>query len=135
MTIVDSAAGVQRTPVSTIFGGTPEEGELDPHIWFSPERVKLVSRNIAQALESADPANKNVYRANLEAWLNEVDAVDVDVRAALAGISRRTFWSFTQPGATLPRNMSLKCSPWKRMGRSLDLKSLARSCNWRERMQ
>jgi len=100
MTIVDSAAGVQRTPVSIIFGGTPEEGELDPHIWFSPERVKLVSRNIAQALESADPANKNVYRANLEAWLNEVDAVDVDVRAALAGISRRTFlvihpaWSY-----------------------------------------
>ena len=91
MTIVDSAAGVERLPIPASVGETNTEGEPDPHIWFSPERVKQVSQNMADALIAADPAHAENYRANLAAWLEEIDTVDADVRAALAGISRGTF--------------------------------------------
>lgn len=90
--IVDSAAGVQRVAMAAGHGEHGgEEVENDPHIWFSPARVKLVSQNITAALQAADPAHADVYRANLAAWLKEVDAVDADIRAALAGTSRNTF--------------------------------------------
>lgn len=91
MTIVDSAAGVERLPIPASVGETNTEGEPDPHIWFSPERVKQVSQNMADALLAADPAHAENYRANLAAWLEEIDTVDADVRAALAGITRGTF--------------------------------------------
>ena len=91
MTIVDSAAGVERLPIPASVGETNTEGEPDPHIWFSPERVKQVSQNMADALIAADPAHAENYRANLANWLEEIDTVDADVRAALAGITRGTF--------------------------------------------
>ena len=89
--IVDSAAGVDRLAVPSAIGETDQETENDPHIWFSPARVKIVSRNIADALQAADPAHAPSYRANLEAWLKEIDAVDADVRATLAGTPRTSF--------------------------------------------
>ena len=89
--IVDSAAGVDRLAVPSAIGETDQETEYDPHIWFSPARVKIVSRNIADALQAADPAHAQSYRANLEAWLKEIDAVDAEVRAALAGTPRTSF--------------------------------------------
>ena len=91
MTIVDSAAGVERLPIPAAVGETNTEGEPDPHMWFSPERVKQVSQNMADALIAADPAHAENYRANLANWLEEIDTVDADVRAALAGITRGTF--------------------------------------------
>lgn len=89
--IVDSAAGVQRLAMAAGHAQNGEEVENDPHIWFSPARVKIVSRNIADALAAADPEHAQTYRANLETWLKEIDAVDADVRAALKSTPRSTF--------------------------------------------
>lgn len=88
--IVDSAAGVERIPVAPTSSGQAT-GELDPHVWLSPSRVKQISSNIASALEEFDPSNAQVYQANLEAWLQEIDQVDADVRITLAGITREYF--------------------------------------------
>ncbi|MEL7645109.1 MAG: zinc ABC transporter substrate-binding protein [Anaerolineaceae bacterium] len=88
MEIIDSAAGVERLTIAPSPGENSQEVENDPHIWFSPARVRIVSRNIANALEAADPTHAQSYRANLDAWLKEIDAVDADARAALADIRR-----------------------------------------------
>ena len=90
--IVDSAEGVTRIPVSSIPNGE-EKGEPDPHIWLSPSRVKQISANMAAALAELDPANAAVYEQNLVTWLQEIDQVDADIRAALSGITRRVFLS------------------------------------------
>jgi len=88
--IIDSAAGVERIPIAPTPSGQAT-GELDPHIWLSPSRAKQISNNMAAALEEFDPANAQVYQANLEAWLKEIDQVDADVRTALSGITRDHF--------------------------------------------
>ncbi len=52
----------------------------DPHIWLSPRRVKTQAQTIAQALIETDPAHEADYRANLDAFLAELDALDADIQ-------------------------------------------------------
>ncbi len=50
--------------------------EYDEHIWTSPVGSKELCRTICSALSEADPAHKADYEANLEAYLQELDALD-----------------------------------------------------------
>jgi len=66
-----------------------EEGghtEADPHAWQSVPNAKVYVTNIYDALAAADPAGKATYAANAAAYLAKLDALDVQVRAAVAAI-------------------------------------------------
>ena len=65
--------------------------EADPHIWFSPQRMKLVAKNTADALISCNPDNKSSYDKNLALLLEKIDAVDSGVKEALKGIDHKEF--------------------------------------------
>ena len=60
----------------------------DPHFWLSVPHAMVHVRNIANALAAADPANAAAYREREEAYLAELQAVDEEVRAAVARIPR-----------------------------------------------
>ena len=60
----------------------------DPHMWLSVPHAMVHVRNIANALAAADPANAAAYREREEAYLAELQAVDEEVRAAIASIPR-----------------------------------------------
>ncbi|NOY81517.1 MAG: zinc ABC transporter solute-binding protein [Kiritimatiellaeota bacterium] len=64
-------------------------GYPDPHTWMSPRNVKIMARNIAHALEAEDPAGAELYRANLQQFLADLDAVDREIAAALAPVKGR----------------------------------------------
>ena len=51
-------------------------GELDPHFWFDPLRVKQAVNSIAAQLSTLDPAGQAVYRENAAAYNRELDALD-----------------------------------------------------------
>jgi len=99
MKIVDSAAGIERIPALNANNnaeGSVEESantgtETDPHIWFSPSRMKQMSQTMAEAMQGADPQNADFYQANLEALLIKIDAVDAEVRTQLQGAKRDHF--------------------------------------------
>ncbi len=61
-----------------------EEG--DPHVWHDPENVKVMVRNIAEALAMVDRENAATYRANAQAYAAKLDETDREVRALLDGI-------------------------------------------------
>jgi len=61
-------------------------GEADPHAWQSVANAKLYVANIRDALSAADPAGKATYDANAAAYLTKLDALDRDVKAAVAAI-------------------------------------------------
>lgn len=63
-------------------------GRSDPHAWQDAGNVKVYVRNIRDALVAADPANEAAYRRNADAYLSKLDALDREVRAALAGIPK-----------------------------------------------
>jgi zinc/manganese transport system substrate-binding protein len=65
--------------------------DADPHAWQSVVNAKTYVANIRDALIAADQADAAAYRANAEAYLAKLDALDREVREAVAQIpqSRR----------------------------------------------
>ena len=58
----------------------------DPHMWLTVPNAMVYVRNIADGLAAADPDNAAAYRERSEAYLAELQALDEEVRAAVAGI-------------------------------------------------
>jgi zinc/manganese transport system substrate-binding protein len=65
--------------------------DADPHAWQSVANAKIYVTNITDALVAADPADAEVFRANAQAYLTRLDALEREVREAVAKIppSRR----------------------------------------------
>jgi zinc/manganese transport system substrate-binding protein len=58
----------------------------DPHAWQSVADARIYVANIRDALVAADPADAGAFRANAENYLAKLDALDGEVRAAVAQI-------------------------------------------------
>lgn len=52
----------------------------DPHIWFDVSLWKDAARIVADGLSGADPKNSADYKANLERYLKELDALDAYIK-------------------------------------------------------
>ena len=63
-----------------------EGDHADPHAWQNVANVKLYVANIRDGLTAADPANAALYTANAAAYTQKLDALDAEIRAALAAI-------------------------------------------------
>lgn len=62
----------------------------DEHIWTSPVGAKELCRAICEALCAADSAHAAGYRANLESYLLELDALDTSFRQVVQSAQRCT---------------------------------------------
>ncbi len=62
--------------------------ETDPHAWQSVANAKIYVANNRDALVKADPAGKADYETNAKAYLEKLDALDEDIRAAVDGIAK-----------------------------------------------
>jgi zinc/manganese transport system substrate-binding protein len=73
-------------PGRTDAHGHDHAGEADPHAWQSVANAKIYVANIRDALGAADPAGKPVFEANASAYLAKLDALEGEIRAAVARI-------------------------------------------------
>ena len=85
--LVKSAAG-KATIVTATSGIAPLKrgSDADPHAWQSVANAKIYVGNIRDALVAADPASVQIFRANAEAYLAKLEALDREVRDAIAKI-------------------------------------------------
>lgn len=60
--------------------------DADPHAWQSVANAKIYVANIRDGLIAADATGADVYRSNATAYLAKLDALDRDVREAVAKI-------------------------------------------------
>ncbi len=67
-------------------GHAHAHGHDDPHAWQSIANAKVYVANIRDALSAADPAGKAAYEANAAAYLAQLDALEGEVKAAVARI-------------------------------------------------
>ena len=69
-----------------------DHGAFDPHAWQSVTNVALYVGNIERGLTAADPEGAETYKANAAAYLAELDALDAEIRTAVAALpeDRRT---------------------------------------------
>lgn len=63
-----------------------DHGPIDPHAWQSIANAKIYVANIRDGLIAADPAGKAEYEANAAAYLAKLDALETQVKAAIAAI-------------------------------------------------
>jgi zinc transport system substrate-binding protein len=83
--VVRTDEGVPKRPMPAADGHAHAAGEPDPHVWLSPALVKVVARNTLQALAAADPAARPDYEARCAQFLQEVDALDGELKTVFAG--------------------------------------------------
>lgn len=69
-------------------GAEDEDAAYDEHIWTSPVTAMSLCRAIADALCRADPAHAEDFRARLEDYLTELEALDGTFREIVAEDSR-----------------------------------------------
>ena len=83
--LVQSSGGKAKI-VTTTDGIAPLRlgNDADPHAWQSVGNAKVYVANIRTALSAADPANAERYRTNAEAYLAKLDALEREVRDAVA---------------------------------------------------
>jgi zinc/manganese transport system substrate-binding protein len=82
------SAGNNATIVTATSGIAPLKlgSDADPHAWQSPLNAKIYVANIRDALVAADPADAEAFKSNAEAYLAKLDALDGEVRRAVAQI-------------------------------------------------
>lgn len=61
-------------------------GGPDPHVWNSPANVEVWVDNIVAALSKADPAGAEEYRANGDAYKQELESLDKYARTQIEAI-------------------------------------------------
>jgi zinc/manganese transport system substrate-binding protein len=85
--LVQSSGG-KATIVTATNGITPRKlgSDADPHAWQSVANARIYVANIRDALVAADPADAQVFRGNAQAYLAKLDALDREVRQAIAQI-------------------------------------------------
>jgi zinc transport system substrate-binding protein len=59
------------------------QGGLDPHIWLSPELVRLQAASIARGLAETDPVRAREYGENCKSFLREIDSLETQLRIIL----------------------------------------------------
>lgn len=100
--VVATHRGVDRRPIDRYgahaegeeHGHGHEHGSPDPHIWLSPELVRLQADTIAAALARLDPGGDSAYAVNLASFGREIDSLQTGIRAVLEAVRGDTFVVF-----------------------------------------
>ena len=85
--IVIATRGIKpRRPSGHSGGESHAHGDADPHAWQAVSNAKMYVTNIRDALTQADPDGRMVYDSNASAYLAKLDALEQEVRDAVARI-------------------------------------------------
>ena len=84
--VVAATRGIKARRVASGHSHGHAHDETDPHAWQSVPNVKIYVTNIRDALIAGDPVGKADYEANAKAYLDRLDALDKEIRSAVANI-------------------------------------------------
>jgi len=98
MTVVSSSEGI--TLIQT--GRT-----ADPHIWTSPRNAIIMVENTFRGLAMVDPKNEAYFRANADAYIEELKALDAELTDMLSDLSSRNFMVFHPAWGYFARDYNL----------------------------
>lgn len=106
---------VSKGPVNFSFGDIHPYG--NPHYQLDPEDGRVMARNIFNALAYADPANKDYFARNLNAFEKRLDEAEARWRAAMAPFTGAKFipyhgsWSYFARAFKLAIPMTIESKP------------------------
>lgn len=80
----------------------------DPHLWLDPANARAIARLAATVLGEADPANRSRYTTNAGVLVARIDALDAELREAIAPVSGIPFLVFHDAYQYLERRYALR---------------------------
>ncbi|BBP56456.1 zinc ABC transporter substrate-binding protein ZnuA [Pseudomonas sp. St316] len=83
-------------------------GTVDAHLWLSPLNARVIAAKMAADLSAADPANAARYQSNLKGFNQRLDALDVRLKARLAGVAGKPYFVFHEAFDYFEDNYGLK---------------------------
>lgn len=83
---VDASRGIKTVKVN---------GLVNPHYWGNPENVKIMAKNILDALVKRQPSFKAYFMANYRCFLQEINRTSNELKAQVAKLSRKEFVSYS----------------------------------------
>lgn len=95
MKIVDLSKNIDKIDIQEhshedkMYQNHDKHDSKDPHIWTNPKNVKIVAKNIYNALIKLDQINKNYYKKNLDKFLLHVDNTDTKIKSILKNRNRK----------------------------------------------
>jgi len=84
--VVDTSAGIP------LLDSGPHGA--NPHIWLDVRQAMLQVRHVSDALTQVDPSHAAEYRANTAAYLKQLEALDTEIAAEVAGWRHHEFIAF-----------------------------------------
>ncbi|QOD02745.1 metal ABC transporter substrate-binding protein [Pseudarthrobacter sp. BIM B-2242] len=75
------------------------QGKPNPHAWMSPVNVQIYVDNMVKAFSGLDPENAAAFKANGDAYKAELQAVQDEMTASLAGVPEKQRALVTCEGA------------------------------------
>lgn len=99
-------------------------GGRDPHIWLSPKRVKLMVDLICQELSLLLPEKASTFRANRDAYLEELDALDQELKETLGPLKGQSFIVFHPAFGYLAQDYGLVMLALEEEGKEASAKRL-----------
>ena len=66
------------------------DAEMDEHVWLSLRNASLFCQSITEALCRLNPGKADTYRANLAAYQQQLNALDVQYQQAVSAASQHT---------------------------------------------
>ncbi|MBZ3935460.1 metal ABC transporter solute-binding protein, Zn/Mn family [Methanimicrococcus blatticola] len=98
MTVMNSSAGITLIQ---------KNNSTDPHIWTSPKNAIVMVENTYMGLASVDLANESYYRANADAYIQELESLDAELANELSDLSSRNFMVYHPAWGYFARDYNL----------------------------
>lgn len=103
--VIEASKGAQPLPLAESNG---KKNAVDPHIWLSISGAQQEAENIKEALIKADPANKDDYEKNCEAFKTSLEQLKTDYTAKFASAPRKDFVTGHAAFSYLARDFNLE---------------------------
>ncbi len=129
--VIDTRQGIPLLPM-TVHNHHEEEGMghhgagmKDPHIWLSVRLVKVQAYRVFEALAAEDPAHEHYYRDNLNAFHDDLDALDGKISRLFQHVKTRKFMVFHPAWGYFAKDYGLEQIPIEMEGKEPSAKTLA----------
>ncbi len=119
MKIINLSKGITKIAMTSFQGKKIKYGTKDPHIWTSPNNVKIIALNIFNTLSKYDSKNKNHYKENYEKFILQIDKVNLKIKKILKNTPKNTkFMVFHPAWGYFAKEYGLKQFPIEVEGKS-----------------
>jgi len=110
MLIKDTSYGIKRLTMKK-HSKNPHKQSLDPHIWTSPTNVKIIAKNMLDALVLKDKANEAFYMKNYKEFISKINKTNQEIKTIISKKDHNKFMVFHPSWQYFAKEYNLKQIP------------------------